>query len=747
MVHYLSVESVNLIVEFVVSEAVRNALSTLQMLDGAGSLACLLDSTDIVAAQTQRFAEVFGTRAQSCTFQELTGCADYVLERSNRDYAVQANQEGVIFTGIQGVFRARLQIFPFGAQRLVTLAPLDDERWTNPGDAERYRALYDNLEVGIYRSTFDGQPNSANPAFVRMMGYASEREWLEAARCIESEWYADPGRRRVFIRLMEMHGRVTNFVSQIYRHRTGEKFWVIETARAVKDAKGQVVYFEGTIEDITPRVEMEEAAQHTARQAQMVAHSVSAIVEQMRASLSSPNQHASDPRSAAEAAESIVSAAEEIAQRGDTLRDAARQLQNLEETKSQLKWFVGELINAKKRAEDAATYTSRFLASMSHELRTPLNAILGYSEILQEDLEMDGNIGGLADAGRIRAAARHLLHLINDLLDLSKMDSGQMTIVPVAFSVPIWLEDVAQNVKQLADRNGSFLEVLVADAIGSAFTDQVKLTQCLLNLISNACRFTERGKVTLRAERLHEADGDYLRFQVEDTGCGITPERMETLFEPVLASEQSLAERAGGTGLGLTTTRRLAELLGGNVSAVSKLGEGSVFTLTVKAEIEPPPVESGADGDYADSGMPDVLIIDDEASARDLTARALSYLPVAVRSAGTAAAGLAAARARRPACIVLDIVLPDGSGWDVLTALRKDPAYASLPILVYTVVDDPVRAQACGATRYLMKPADRASLIEAIKDLLTDSGHRLEAQEFALRREECTAICANERQF
>lgn len=716
-----------LALEYVVNEAVPSTHVTFSALDAAGSLACLLDARDQVVLRTQRFGQVFGESAKSQVFQEVTGCANYILPGLLREASAQVSQDGFIFIGTNGVFQARMRVFEVPDGRLVILAPLDDAKWTNPGDGERYRALYDNLEVGIYRSTFDGQPNSANPAFVRMMGYASEREWLEAARCIESEWYVEPSRRRVFLRLMEMHGRVTNFVSQIYRHRTGEKFWVIETARAVKDAAGQVVYFEGTIEDITPRVEMEEAAQHTARQAQMVANSVSTIVEQMRSSLSGSQHLGADARSAAEAAESIISAAEEVAQRSDTLRDAAKQLQHLEETKSQLKWFVGELINAKKKAEHAATYTSRFLASMSHELRTPLNAILGYSEILQEDLEADGNVGGMADAGRIRGAARHLLHLINDLLDLSKMDSGQMAVVPAVFSVPIWLKEVIENVSQLAARTGSVLEVSISDKLGTAYTDQLKLTQCLLNLISNACRFTERGKISVRAERLIVDATEYLRFQVEDTGCGISPDRLALLFEPVLASEQNLAERGGGTGLGLTTTRRLSELLGGNISATSELGKGSIFTLTVKAHIEPIPVENPHDCASGADELPEVLIIDDEISARDLTARAMGYLPVSVRSASSAAGGLAAVRARRPACVVLDIVLPDGSGWDILQALRQEPAYRDLPVLVYTVVDDSAKAEAMGASRYLMKPADRPTLVGTIRELLTASGHSLAA--------------------
>lgn len=709
------------------NEAVPDTQLTFMALDAAGSLACLLDARDHVVRQTQRFGQVFGENANSQAFQEVTGCAHHVLSGLLRGGGPQAGQDGIIFIGVNGVFQARVSLFDMPAGRLIILAPLDDSKWTNPGDAERYRALYDNLEVGIYRSTFDGQPNSANPAFVRMMGYASEREWLEAARCIESEWYVEPSRRRVFLRLMEMHGRVTNFVSQIYRHRTGEKFWVIETARAVKDAAGQVVYFEGTIEDITPRVEMEEAAQHTARQAQMVANSVSTIVEQMRASLSGPQHLSTDARSADEAAESIINAAEEVAQRGDTLRDAAKQLQHLEETKSQLKWFVGELINAKKKAEQAATYTSRFLASMSHELRTPLNAILGYSEILQEDMEADGNASGMADAGRIRGAARHLLHLINDLLDLSKIDSGQMALVPAVFSVPIWLKDVTENVSQLAARTGSVLEVTVGENLGTAFTDQLKLTQCLLNLISNACRFTERGRISVRAQRLLVEETAYLRFEVEDTGCGISPDRLALLFEPVLASEQKLDERGGGTGLGLTTTRRLAELLGGTITASSELGKGSIFTLTVKAHVEPIPVEGALESVNGGSELPEILIIDDEISARDLTARAMGYLPVSVRSASSAVGGLAAVRARRPACIVLDIVLPDGSGWDILQTLRQEPAYRDLPVLVYTVVDNSAKAQALGASRYLMKPADRPTLVGTIRELLIASGHDLAA--------------------
>jgi CheY-like chemotaxis protein len=344
---------------------------------------------------------------------------------------------------------------------------------------------------------------------------------------------------------------------------------------------------------------------------------------------------------------------------------------------------------------------------MSHELRTPLNAVIGYAEILEEDLRLDGKEEGAIDAARIRRAARDLLGLINEVLDFSKIEAGRMDIVEEPIEAGAIAGDVVETCRHIAEANKSALEIAIDPLIGTVLTDGPRLRQCLLNLVSNACKFTSDGLIRVVVGIETGEGGEYLRFDIVDTGRGIEPEQAARLFQPFVQADGSFTRKTGGTGLGLVITRKLAQLMGGDVTFISTPGAGSTFTLRVAVgRLHVREMESRSDGQL-------VVVIEDEAAARDLICRALARLPFRVLCAPNAAEGLALARAEPPALVVLDIHLPDRSGWEVLRDLKADALTRDAPVLVVSIDDDRTRALALGACDHIVKPADRDMLSAA----------------------------------
>ncbi len=398
--------------------------------------------------------------------------------------------------------------------------------------------------------------------------------------------------------------------------------------------------------------------------------------------------------------------------------DLAAILRTLAQRGDALERGVDALAHARHAAESANLAKSQFLANMSHELRTPLNAIIGYAEMLQEDARDNDDETTVQDLHRILAAAKHLLSLINEILDLSKIEAGRMEASPTHFDPHEMLEDLIETVRPLAEQNGNAITMTGQAAAGAAHTDSTKLRQCVLNLLSNACKFTRDGQIELHFERRDYAGVEQLFITVRDTGIGMSNESLARLFQPFVQADPTITQQYGGTGLGLTITRRLAQLLGGDVEVESALGQGSTFTLHAPADFADAAkalgVAAQVDALQGSADGPLIIVIEDEPDARELAARSLTRAGFSVLGVGGGEAGLALARTEAPALVLLDIFLPDRSGWRVLQSLKHDPKTQDIPVIVLSVNEDRAHALALGAAEHIVKPADRDRLAATV---------------------------------
>ena len=393
---------------------------------------------------------------------------------------------------------------------------------------------------------------------------------------------------------------------------------------------------------------------------------------------------------------------------------------------------ISALDEEKEKANEANKTKSQFLANMSHELRTPLNAIIGLTEMLKEDALDDELDDFVEPLDRVFNAGKHLLALINDVLDLSKIEAGRIELFNETFELKLIIDEIVKTSQPLADKNNNKLNVNFQKELDTVTADQTRVKQIILNLISNACKFTERGEITLKVEKKKNKSGDLIAISVSDTGIGMTKEQMNRLFNSFVQADSSTTRKYGGTGLGLTISKQLAIMMGGDVTVRSEMNKGTTFTATFLADYV------GASEDVKNKKLTQsslienvvsienqnaktILIIDDDPTVSELIKRQLTKDAYNVVIANNGKEGMELARKIKPNLITLDILMPEMDGWSVLRTLKADPEVSKIPVVMASILDEKNKGFSLGAADFVSKPIEKDRLINSIQSLIGKS--------------------------
>ncbi len=614
--------------------------------------------------------------------------------------------------------------------------------------------IYTNQASGDFACTFVSENLHS------IMGYRPQ-EMLDDAKFWSNHLHPEDAPRVFadFDRLIDQGGGTVEYR---FRHREGHYIWIQDALKVISDEAGRPVEIVGSWADFTERKRAEEAF--------LVAH---AELQETRRYLERLIESSTDPIISTdkegnivlfnEGAESLLGyrGEEIIGQRvtalfdsEDRAKEVMRRMRKHGGTISafettlrtkdgslspvlisasilydeegqevgtvgfnkdlrELKRAEKELQEAKESAEAANQAKSTFLANMSHELRTPMNAIIGYSEMLQEEAEDLGQEHFIPDLQKIHAAGKHLLGLINDVLDLSKIEAGRMDLFLETFDIPTVIRDVVTTINPLVEKNANTLQVHCADDLPAMRADLTKVRQALFNLLGNACKFTEQGTITLGVAREMRDGEARISFRVTDTGIGMTPEQMGKLFQAFSQADASTSRKYGGTGLGLAISQKFCRMMGGDITVESAPGQGSTFTIQLPAEVDDPRVVAAPREEEIPPSIPPlpegaltVLVIDDDPTVHDLMHRFLSKEGLRMVAASHGEEGLQIAKALHPALITLDVLMPGMDGWAVLTALKADSDLADIPVIIVTIGDEKQMGYALGAAEFLTKPID-----------------------------------------
>ena len=404
----------------------------------------------------------------------------------------------------------------------------------------------------------------------------------------------------------------------------------------------------------------------------------------------------------------------------------------LKNKENELRKTISALDEEKEKANEANKTKSQFLANMSHELRTPLNAIIGLTEMLKEDAEDDNLDDYLEPLDRVFNAGKHLLALINDVLDLSKIEAGRIELFNETFQLKSIIDEIVKTSQPLAEKNKNELIVNFQNSLNLVTADQTRVKQIVLNLISNACKFTENGKITLNISKKKKKSGDLISIAVKDTGIGMTKNQMDKLFNSFVQADSSTTRKYGGTGLGLTISKQLAMMMGGDVIVDSEINKGTIFTATFLADY------LGASQDIKNKALKQnslienvvsienqnaktILIIDDDPTVSELIKRQLLRDSYNVVIANNGKEGIELARKIKPNLITLDILMPEMDGWSVLRTLKADPEVSKIPVVMASILDEKNKGFSLGAADFVSKPIEKERLISSIQTLIGKS--------------------------